>query len=190
MVTPTNTIPKKNQKSASDVKPPFSKKQSNTGRNHRGLSTIGSGHANMASYMSVYQHPVLKAHLSRSLSRSAMKRKVKKQAVTVVPPDNAQLASTNYSGGPPFTKADPLDAIVNDGNSDGKTSHLPSHRNLNSMLSVTSVLQARKLREIKEQDVKKLHNRIALLQAEEEKALKRIEETRIKANMMLENKLE
>ena len=51
-------------------------------------------------------------------------------------------------------------------------------------------MQARKLREIKEMDVKKLHNRIALLQAEEERALKRIEETRIKANLMLENKLQ
>lgn len=51
-------------------------------------------------------------------------------------------------------------------------------------------MQARKLREIKEMDVKKLHNRIALLQAEEERALKRIEETRLKANLMLENKLQ
>jgi hypothetical protein len=44
-----------------------------------------------------------------------------------------------------------------------------------------SISHARKLREEKETEVKKLHNRIALLQAEEEKALKRIEETRAKA---------
>jgi len=45
------------------------------------------------------------------------------------------------------------------------------------------------MRELKEMDVRKLHNRIALLQAEEEKALKKIEETKLKAHMMLENKL-
>jgi predicted ribosome quality control (RQC) complex YloA/Tae2 family protein len=42
---------------------------------------------------------------------------------------------------------------------------------------------------MKENEVKKLHNRIALLKHEEEKALKRIEETREKANIMLENKI-
>lgn len=38
-------------------------------------------------------------------------------------------------------------------------------------------------------EVKKLHNKIANLQAEEEKALKRIEETRAKAQQMLEFKI-
>lgn len=37
--------------------------------------------------------------------------------------------------------------------------------------------------------MRKLHNRIALLQNEEEKALKRIEETRSKAQQMLELKI-
>ena len=37
--------------------------------------------------------------------------------------------------------------------------------------------------------MRKLHNRIALLQSEEEKALKRIEETRAKAQQMLELKI-
>ena len=49
---------------------------------------------------------------------------------------------------------------------------------------------AKKIRELKENEVKKLHNRIALLQQEEEKALKRIEETRQKAHQMLENKIQ
>ena len=61
---------------------------------------------------------------------------------------------------------------------------------MTSMMSVPSVIQARKIREMKEQDVKKHHNRIALLQAEEERALKKIEETKVKAHMMLENKLQ
>jgi hypothetical protein len=48
-------------------------------------------------------------------------------------------------------------------------------------MSFGSIVEARKLRESRENDVRKLHNRIALLQSEEEKALKRIEETRAKA---------
>ena len=51
-------------------------------------------------------------------------------------------------------------------------------------------MEAKKIRELKENEVKKLHNRIALLQQEEEKALKRIEETRQKAHQMLENKIQ
>ena len=50
-----------------------------------------------------------------------------------------------------------------------------------SNLGLTSVTEAKRLREQKEQDVKKLHTRIAMLQAEEEKAMKRINETRSKA---------
>ena len=67
---------------------------------------------------------------------------------------------------------------------------MTSHRNMSSIMSVNSVAHARKMRELKEMDVRKLHNRIALLQAEEEKALKKIEETKLKAHMMLENKLQ
>ena len=52
------------------------------------------------------------------------------------------------------------------------------------------MVEAKKIRELKENEVKKLHNRIALLQQEEEKALKRIEETRQKAHQMLENKIQ
>lgn len=42
-------------------------------------------------------------------------------------------------------------------------------------------MHARQLREAKENEVKKLHMRIATLQNEEEKALKRIQQTRVKA---------
>lgn len=56
-------------------------------------------------------------------------------------------------------------------------------------MSFASIVEARKLRESRENDVRKLHNRIALLQSEEEKALKRIEETRAKAQQMLELKI-
>lgn len=56
-------------------------------------------------------------------------------------------------------------------------------------MSFGSIVEARKLRESREKDVRKLHNRIALLQNEEEKALKRIEETRAKAQQMLELKI-
>jgi len=55
---------------------------------------------------------------------------------------------------------------------------------------VTTVVDARKMRMYKENEVRKLHNRISLLQIEEEKALKRIEETRAKAQQMLECKIE
>ena len=53
----------------------------------------------------------------------------------------------------------------------------------------SQVVEARQVRKYKEAEVRKLHNRIALLQHEEEKALKRIEETRQKAHIMLENKI-
>lgn len=43
---------------------------------------------------------------------------------------------------------------------------------------ISSIVEARKLRLHKENEVRKLHNRIAVLQEEEEKALKRIEDTR------------
>ena len=46
------------------------------------------------------------------------------------------------------------------------------------------------MRMFKENEVRKLHNRISLLQMEEEKAIKRIEETRQKAQLMLESKME
>ena len=52
---------------------------------------------------------------------------------------------------------------------------------INTIQSISSVIEARKVRESRENDVRKLHNRIAMLQSEEEKALKRIEETRAKA---------
>jgi uncharacterized small protein (DUF1192 family) len=45
------------------------------------------------------------------------------------------------------------------------------------------------LRLHRENEVKKLHNRISILQEEEEKALKRIEDTRSKAQAMLEFKI-
>ena len=72
-------------------------------------------------------------------------------------------------------------------------SALASNRNfnqsVNTVQSITSVIEARKIRESRENDVRKLHNRIAMLQSEEEKALKRIEETRAKAQQMLELKI-
>ncbi len=59
-----------------------------------------------------------------------------------------------------------------------------------STLGIQSVTEARKLREQKENEVKKLHTRIAMLQAEEERALKRIDETRTKAQQILDFKIE
>lgn len=50
-----------------------------------------------------------------------------------------------------------------------------------SILGIQTITQARKLREQKEIDLKQLHTRIAQLQAEEERALKMIEDTRTKA---------
>jgi len=63
------------------------------------------------------------------------------------------------------------------------------NQSVNTIASISSVIEARKLRESRENDVRKLHNRIAMLQSEEEKALKRIEETRAKAQQMLELKI-
>ena len=58
------------------------------------------------------------------------------------------------------------------------------------MQEISSVVDARKMRMFKENEVRKLHNRISLLQMEEEKAIKRIEDTRAKAQLMLESKME
>lgn len=100
---------------------------------------------------------------------------------------------SNPPGGPfkDHKSQDPLDVIVNSKEeSIFDKSMISNKRNMVSLMSVSSVVQARKIRELKEQDVKKLHNRIALLQAEEERALKKIEETKVKAHSMLENKLQ
>jgi len=69
------------------------------------------------------------------------------------------------------------------------TSNRGFNRSQITSMSFGSIVEARKLRESRENDVRKLHNRIALLQSEEEKALKRIEETRAKAQQMLELKI-
>ena len=69
------------------------------------------------------------------------------------------------------------------------TSNRGFNRSQVTNMSFGSIVEARKLRESRENDVRKLHNRIALLQSEEEKALKRIEETRAKAQQMLELKI-
>lgn len=50
-----------------------------------------------------------------------------------------------------------------------------------SELTGVTLNKARKERKIVETDVQKLHNRIKMLQMEEDKALKKIEETRKKA---------
>lgn len=55
-------------------------------------------------------------------------------------------------------------------------------------IALSNVGQARQIRQHKELEVRRMHNRIQMLQAEEEKALKRIEETREKAQQMLDNK--
>jgi hypothetical protein len=47
----------------------------------------------------------------------------------------------------------------------------------------------RKNRQMVESDVSKLHNRIKMLQAEEDKALKKIDETRKKAKHMIEMRI-
>lgn len=100
MVTPNGDGKQKGDK------PSYSKKQGNT-RNFRGQSTQGTGTG--ASYLGVYQHPVLKKELGiRSLSRSAIKRKVKKTTLQDME-ENLNLTAT--SG--PFHKGDPLDAIIN-----------------------------------------------------------------------------
>ncbi len=52
-----------------------------------------------------------------------------------------------------------------------------------------SLHMAKKKRQDVETDVLKLHNRIRMLQFEEDRALKKIEETRNKAKMMIEIKL-
>ena len=57
-------------------------------------------------------------------------------------------------------------------------------------LGVSSIQQARRLKHEKELQTRQLYNRISILQAEEERAVKKIEETRIKAQQMLEYKLQ
>ena len=49
---------------------------------------------------------------------------------------------------------------------------------------------AKKNKQILDKDISKMHNRIRLLQLEEEKALKKIEEMRKKAKDMIEAKME
>ncbi|CDW75179.1 UNKNOWN [Stylonychia lemnae] len=58
-----------------------------------------------------------------------------------------------------------------------------------SELTGTTLNQVRKSKKLVQGDVQKLHNRIRMLQLEEERALKKIEETRKKAKQMLEVKV-
>ena len=58
------------------------------------------------------------------------------------------------------------------------------------MLGVSTIAQARKLKQEKELHTRQLYNRISLLQAEEEKAVKKIQETRARAQQMLEYKIQ
>jgi hypothetical protein len=52
-----------------------------------------------------------------------------------------------------------------------------------------SLNMVKKNREVLDKDIHKMHNRIRLLQLEEEKALKKIEEMRKKAKDMIEAKM-
>jgi hypothetical protein len=58
-----------------------------------------------------------------------------------------------------------------------------------SLLGVSTITQARRLKHEKELQTRQLYNRISILQAEEEKAVKKIQETRMKAQQMLEYKI-
>lgn len=60
---------------------------------------------------------------------------------------------------------------------------------LNSSTMTISLNQIRKNRKLADSDVQKLHNRIRMLKLEEDKALKKIEETRRKAKKMLESRV-
>lgn len=48
-------------------------------------------------------------------------------------------------------------------------------------MGVSTITQARRLKHEKELQTRQLYNRISILQAEEEKAVKKIQETRAKA---------
>ncbi len=58
----------------------------------------------------------------------------------------------------------------------------------NSSTLTVSLNQVRKNRKVADSDVQKLHNRIRMLKLEEDKALKKIEETRRKAKKILESR--
>lgn len=59
-----------------------------------------------------------------------------------------------------------------------------------SLMGISSITQARRLKQEKELQTRQLYNRICILQAEEEKAVRRIADTRQKAQQMLEYKLQ
>ncbi len=64
-------------------------------------------------------------------------------------------------------------------------SHRKSDRSIMTNSNFVSMYEARKTRLEKEQNVQKLHNRIALLEKEEEKANRKIEDTRKRAYDMI-----
>lgn len=74
----------------------------------------------------------------------------------------------------------------------GTDRQLASHRKSDPsiMSNFVSMYEARKTRLEKEQNVQKLHNRIALLEKEEEKANRKIEDTRKRAYDMIQSKIE
>ena len=63
-------------------------------------------------------------------------------------------------------------------------------QSMSSNIRAISLNVAKKNKQLLDKDISKMHNRIKLLQLEEEKALKKIEEMRKKAKDMIEAKME
>jgi hypothetical protein len=99
-----------------------------------------------------------------------------------------QTSSTHQS--PRDTKNNTIGYVPNNASIIQSTHRSVFDPSASKFQDVQSIVDARKLRLHRENEVRKLHNRIAILQEEEEKALRRIEDTRAKAQAMLEFKIE
>lgn len=154
-------------------------------------------------YFSVYHNPSLGIALDSkrgSLTKTLTKKKFKRdrnglgQSLnTNVLPNIASAQADTLEG----AEGDPLQELAKTTGfrnmSKGPTSpqlntslEQPSQRGTfdpakSTIQDLTTIVDARKMRVHRENEVRKLHNRIQMLQLEEDRALRRIEETRKKA---------
>jgi hypothetical protein len=172
--------------------------QSKVKRRDNEFGSVGAGiiHDKGVPFMNIYMNSVLNQR--RTTSKGAMrKKKVKKNPMRSssglnLDSSTSREAFINEEGltNIQITKSHPekdneaIDQI------DKPLEFKDSKISKVNSLSLNSVLHAKKLREAKEMEVKRLHMRIASLMEEEERAFKRIQQTKQKAQQILDFKIE
>jgi hypothetical protein len=147
----------------------------------RNLSTIGSGivHGKAPGYLNVYHNPALGLNGPRSAGKKRASRNKKADMTATLPVLHHIDNASNESREPTIlkdgdhsmeqdAKAEAFDLSQSPrsgahGSTRNNTQFKTFDPSRSTMQDVTSVVDARKMRMFKENEVRKLHNRIALL---------------------------